>query len=104
MKKLGRWDALIRDYELKFGKNDVSDKMRRAALSAVAPEAVVENRLAGRRDLDKYANVRCMIDDMIRREAIKIDRRRRSTVAGRRPVEAQRDNVGLCERSERRRE
>ena len=41
-------------------------KMRQAALFAMAPEAVVENRLAGRRDLDNYAKVRCMIDDMIR--------------------------------------
>ena len=40
--------------------------MRQAALFAVAPEAVVENELAGRRDLDNYAKVRCMIDDMIR--------------------------------------
>ena len=29
-------------------------------------EAVVENRLAGRRDLDNYAKVRCMVDDMVR--------------------------------------
>ena len=32
------------------------------------PEAVVENRLAGRRDFDKCAKVRCMIDDVIRDE------------------------------------
>ena len=51
---------------MKFEKNDMSDKMRQAALFAMAPEAVVENRLAGRRDLDNYAKVRCMIDDMIR--------------------------------------
>ena len=63
--KLDRWDALIRDYEMKFEK-DISDKMRQAALFAMAPEAVVENRLAGRRDLDNCAKVRCMIDDMIR--------------------------------------
>ena len=66
MNKLDRWDALIRDYEMKFEKDDISDKMRQAALFAMAPEAVVENRLAGRRDLDNYAKVRCMIDDMIR--------------------------------------
>ena len=66
MNKLDWWDALIRDYEMKFEKDDISDKMRQAALFAVAPEAVVENRLAGRRDLDNYAEVRCMIDDMIR--------------------------------------
>ena len=66
MNKLDRWDALIRDYEMKFEKDDISDKMRQAALIAMAPEAVVENRLAGRRDLDSYAKVRCMIDDMIR--------------------------------------
>ena len=41
-----RWDALIRDYEMKFEKGDISDKMRQAALFAMAPEAVVENRLA----------------------------------------------------------
>ena len=66
MNKLDRWDALIRDYEMKFEKDDISDKMRQAALFAMAPEAVVENRLAGRRDLDNNAKVRCMIDDMIR--------------------------------------
>ena len=66
MNKLDRWDALIRDYEMKFEKDDISDKMRQAALFAMAPEAVFENRLAGRRDLDNYAKVRCMIDDMIR--------------------------------------
>ena len=51
--------------------------MRQAALFAMAPEAVVENRLAGRRDLDNYAKVRCMIDDMIKdnreaREALQL--------------------------------
>ena len=40
--------------------------MRQAALFAMAPEAVVENKLVGRRDLGNYAKVRCMIDDMIR--------------------------------------
>ena len=71
MNKLDLWGALIRDYEMKFEKDDISDKMRQAALFAMAPEAVVENRLAGRRDLDNYAKVRCMIDDMImdKREA-----------------------------------
>ena len=48
--KLDRWDALIRDHEMKFEKDDISDKMRQAALFAMAPEAVVENRLAGRRE------------------------------------------------------
>ena len=66
MHKLDRWDALARDNEKKFEKDDISDKMRQAALFAKAPEAVVENRLAGRRDLDNHAKVRCMIDDMIR--------------------------------------
>ena len=51
---------------MKFEEDDISDKMRQAALFAMAPEAAVENRLAGRRDLDNYAKVRCMIDDMIR--------------------------------------
>ena len=51
---------------MKFVKDDISDKMRQAALFAMAPEAVVDNRLAGRRDLDNYAKLRCMIDDMIR--------------------------------------
>ena len=32
----------------------------------MAPKAEVENRLAGRRDLDSCTKVRCMIDDMIR--------------------------------------
>ena len=109
MNKLDRWDALIRDYEMKFEKDDISDKMRQAALFAMAPEAVVENRLAGRRDLDNYAKVHCMIDDMIRdkREARgchQTGRRRQSTTAERRPAEAQKDDVGLRGRSERRRE
>ena len=43
MNKLDRWDAQIRDYEMKFEKDDIPDKMRRAALFAMAPEAVVEN-------------------------------------------------------------
>ena len=64
--KLDRWDALIRDCGMKFEKDDISDKMRQAALFAMDPEAVVANRLAGRRDLDNYAKVRCMVDDMIR--------------------------------------
>ena len=38
---------------MKFEKDDISDKMRQAALFAMAPEAVVENRLPGRKDLDK---------------------------------------------------
>ena len=66
MNKLDRWDAQIRDNEMKFEKDDISNKMRQAALFAMAPKAVVENRLAGRRDLDNFAKVRCMIDDMIR--------------------------------------
>ena len=45
---------------MKFEKDDISDKMRKVALFAMAPEAVVENRLAGRRDLDSYAKVRCI--------------------------------------------
>ena len=48
MDKLDRWDALIRDCEMKFKKDDISDRMRQATLFAMAPEAVVENRLAGR--------------------------------------------------------
>ena len=50
LNKLDRWDALIRDYEMKFEKDDISDRMRQAALFAMTPEAVVENRLAGRRE------------------------------------------------------
>ena len=34
---------------MKFEK-DIGDNVRQAALFAMAPEAVVENRLAGRRD------------------------------------------------------
>ena len=54
MNKLDWWDAQIRDYEINFEKDDISDKMCQAALFAMAPEAVVENRLAGRRDLDNH--------------------------------------------------
>ena len=44
MNKLDRWDdrTVIRDYEMKFEKDDISDKMRKEALFAVAPEAVVD--------------------------------------------------------------
>ena len=63
--KLDRRDALIRDFEINE-KDDISDKKRQAALFAMAPDAVVVNRLARRRDLDNYAKARCMIDDMIR--------------------------------------
>ena len=66
MNMLDRWDALNRYYEMKFEKDDISDKLRHAALFAMALEAVVENRLAGRKDLDNYAKVHCMIDDTIR--------------------------------------
>ena len=38
MNKLDRWDALIRDCEMKFEKDDISDKMRHAALFAMAPK------------------------------------------------------------------
>ena len=78
MNKLDRWDAPIRDYEMKFEKDDISDKMRQAALFAMAPEAVAENTLTAKK--------------------------RQPTTAGRRPAEAQRDDVGLRGRSERRRE
>ena len=37
MNKLDRWDALIRDYEKKFEIDDISHKMRQAALMAMAP-------------------------------------------------------------------
>ena len=74
---------------MKFEKDDISDNMRQAALFAIAPEAVVDNKLAGRRDLDNYAKVRCMIDDMIRdkrsEESHQIEWRRQSTAAERRP-------------------
>ena len=83
---------------MKFEKDDISDKMRQAPLFAVAPEAVVENKLAGRRDLDNYAKVRCMIDDMIR------DKKEARGAAGRRPVEASRNDVGLRRGVECRRE
>ena len=63
MNKLERWDALIRDYDMNFEKDDI---MHQAALFAVAPEAVVGNRLVGRSVLDNYATVRCVMDDMIR--------------------------------------
>ena len=88
MDKLDRWDVPMRDYEMKFEKDDISDKMRQAALFATALDAVIENRLAGRRDLDNYAKVRCMIDDMIRDErevegSHQIEWRRQPTATGR---------------------
>ena len=66
MSKLDRQGGVIRDYEMKLDKNGISDKMHQAALFAMAPEAVVENKLAGRRDLDDCAKVRCKMDDMSR--------------------------------------
>ena len=36
------WDALTRDCEMKFEKDDIFDKMRQAALFTVAPEALLE--------------------------------------------------------------
>ena len=50
---------------MKYEKDDIFDTMRQAELFALAHEAMVENRLAWRRDLDNFTKVRCMIDDMI---------------------------------------
>ena len=47
MNKLGGWDAPIRDYEMKFKEDDISDKMREAALFATAPAAVVGKKRLG---------------------------------------------------------
>ena len=46
---------------MNFDMRDISDKMRYAALFAMASDAVVENRLAWRRDMDSYEKVRGMI-------------------------------------------
>ena len=51
MNKLDRWDAPIRGYEMKFEKDDISDKMRQAALFAMAPEAVVESGVGWKKRL-----------------------------------------------------
>ena len=78
---------------MKFEKDDISDKTRQAALFFfVSFRVVVENRLAGRRDLDNYSKVRCMMGDMIRdqREATgrdQIEWRRQPDGARRRPVD-----------------
>ena len=53
-------DTGTRDYQIKFDRDDIPDKVRQAA---VAPEAVVGHRLAGRRDLDTCEMVRRIIDD-----------------------------------------
>ena len=72
--------------------------MRQAAWFAIAPEAVVENRLAWKRDLDDCAKVCCVIDDMIRDErsegSHQIVKRRQSATARRGPLEPQRGDVG----------
>ena len=47
-------------------KTDGFNAWRQAALFAMAPEAVVENRLTGRRDLDDCARIRCIVNDTIR--------------------------------------
>ena len=50
--KLDRRDATAQKYEVKFDKHDKSDKIRQAAIIyGMAPNAMVESRLAGRRDL-----------------------------------------------------
>ena len=68
MTKLDRWDALVRDYKITFAfdEDHVTDKVRHAAVHAMAPGAVEENRLARRRDLNTYKNFPTMIDVMIR--------------------------------------
>ena len=45
-------------------KGDIPEIVRQAASFAIVPEAVVENKLSRRRDLDNQAKVRCLIDDM----------------------------------------
>ena len=65
MNKLDRWNALVKDYEMKFKKR-TTHLTKFAALFTLAPELVVENRLASRRDLNNWAKVHCRIDDMIR--------------------------------------
>ena len=53
--KLVRWDALIRDFAMKLDKKISRTKCTK--------QHSVENKLAGRRDLDFCAKVRCMTDD-----------------------------------------
>ena len=62
MNKLDRWDAPIRDYEMKFEKGRHLIKCAKQ----LCPHWVPKPWLAGRRHLDNYAKVRCMIDEMIR--------------------------------------
>ena len=42
MNKLDRWDALIRDYEMKFEKDDISDKNAPSSTGRNGSEALVE--------------------------------------------------------------
>ena len=56
-------DTGMWDYQMKFDKDDIPDKVRQAAVHAMVPEAVVGHGLAGRRDLDTCEMLRRIIDD-----------------------------------------
>ena len=56
-------DTGMWDYQMKFDKDDIPDKVRQAAVHATASEAVVGHRLPGRRDLDTCEVVLRLIDD-----------------------------------------
>ena len=107
--KLDHWDALIRDHEMKFEKDDIFDKN--------APCSIVRggSRCRGREQVGWEKRPRQLPESPLhdrwhdqgqeRSEGShQIEWRRQSTADGRRPTEAQRDDVGLRGRSERRRE
>ena len=45
MSKLDRWDAMARDHEIQFDNNHILDKMGQAALFAMTPAAMAEDKL-----------------------------------------------------------
>ena len=63
--KLDTWDEHVRDYETKFNKDDLTDAVRRAAMRAMAPEKVVEQRIVGVSGLDTYTKLRKILDDLV---------------------------------------
>ena len=42
--EIEQWEKKVTDYEMKFEKDDISDKVRQAAIRAMAPEAVMAAR------------------------------------------------------------
>ena len=68
MGKLYRWDAMVRDYEMTFNKDDTSDKVRQAAIHPTALEAMVWSTGSREGGLDTHEKLRGMVHDTFRDE------------------------------------